>query len=269
MRTILLSTLLFFLTSIGNCIYSQNYSGYYSGINKQEIGMEYPIEVIIEESNGKVLGSINYSTLECKGSLNFTGKTFDKRYFFKENLTVVNTCIKNGSVVLEFINENTAVFYWYYADGKLGSATVLRKSNYSKTSNSSCQYPIELYGDGSGVFEVATKLNNSLSISFILDSGASEVSITPDVATTLIRTGTISKNDWLEGKIYQFADGRTAKSDRFNLKSLQIGGYVLNNVSVSISNSIEAPLLLGQNVLSRLGKISIDYEKNVLCVEKK
>jgi predicted aspartyl protease len=100
-----------------------------------------------------------------------------------------------------------------------------------------------------------------------LDSGASEVSITPDVALTLMRTGTIKQEDWLEGRTYKFADGSTAKSDRFMLRNLQIGSYNIPNVSVSISNSIEAPLLLGQNVLSRLGKISIDYKNSILCVE--
>ena len=42
----------------------------------------------------------------------------------------------------------------------------------------------------------------------------------------------------------------------------------LYNVSASISNSLEAPMLLGQNALSKLGKISIDYNYGILCVEK-
>ena len=164
------------------------------------------------------------------------------------------------------MNDNVAAFYWYYADGKLGSATILDRSSFSQKDNS-CKNPIQLYGDGTDVYEVFTKLNNVLTIAFILDSGASEVSITPDVALTLIRTGTIKQEDWLEGKIYRFADGSTAKSDRFMLRNIQIGNYTIPNVSVSISNSTEAPLLLGQNVLSRLGKISIDFRNNILCVE--
>lgn len=58
-----------------------------------------------------------------------------------------------------------------------------------------------------GVYEVPVKLNGVLNINFIFDSGASEVSITPDVALTLLRTGTIRENDWLPGRYYQLADG--------------------------------------------------------------
>jgi clan AA aspartic protease (TIGR02281 family) len=246
---------------------AQNDLRYFSGINKQEIGLEYPIEIVLDDSGQSLKGFINYSSLNCNGELKYIGKTYDKRYFFKEELKTVNNCVTGGSVVLEFLNDDVAIFYWYYTDGKLGSATVLYKSHFNNNANDSCKKPIQLYSDGSGVFEVFTKMNDVLSIAFIFDTGASEVSITPDVALTLIRTGTIKKEDWLEGRIYKFADGSTAKSDRFTLRSIQIGDYIVNNVSVSISNSLEAPMLLGQNVLQQLGKITIDYEKNVLCVE--
>jgi predicted aspartyl protease len=254
------------LTLFSSLLFSQNVTGYFSGINKQELGYEYQVEVLIEKSGNLINGFINYSSLNCNGELIFIGRTYDNRYFFKEELKTVNTCVTGGSVVLEFLNDNVAAFYWYYADGKLGSATILDRSSFSQKDNS-CKNPIQLYGDGTDVYEVFTKLNNVLTIAFILDSGASEVSITPDVALTLIRTGTIKQEDWLEGKIYRFADGSTAKSDRFMLRNIQIGNYTIPNVSVSISNSIEAPLLLGQNVLSRLGKISIDFRNNILCVE--
>lgn len=248
-------------------VFSQNISGYFSGINKQELGYEYPVEILIDKKDNSIMAKINYSSLNCYGNLKYVGKTYDGRYFFTEELTTVNTCVTGGSVVLEFLNDNVIVFYWYYSDGKIGSATVLYRSSFEQNNSGDCKKPIQLYGDGTDVYEVFTKLNNVLTIAFILDSGASEVSITPDVALTLMRTGTIKQEDWLEGRTYKFADGSTAKSDRFMLRNLQIGNYNIPNVSVSISNSIEAPLLLGQNVLSRLGKISIDYKNSILCVE--
>lgn len=72
------------------------------------------------------------------------------------------------------------------------------------------------------------------------------MSISPDVALTLIKTGTISKSDWLESKSYIFADGSIAKSSRFKLKSFKIGDREIKNVSVVISKSINAPLLIGE-----------------------
>ncbi len=118
-----------------------------------------------------------------------------------------------------------------------------------------------------GVFSVPVELNGVLKIDFIFDSGASEVSISPDVAMTLVRTGTIKSQDWLPGKYYQFADGSIAKSARFKLKSIKIGNTIVNNVECSISNSIEAPMLLGQSVLGRFGKYTFDNQKKILILD--
>lgn len=120
-----------------------------------------------------------------------------------------------------------------------------------------------------GVLKVPVKINGVLNIDFILDSGASEVTIPPDIAMTLYKTGTISDKDWLPGRYYRFADGSVAKSYRFMLKSLQIGEYEFNNVSCAIASSTEAPLLLGQNVLERFGAYTIDNRQLLLSFEKK
>jgi aspartyl protease family protein len=116
----------------------------------------------------------------------------------------------------------------------------------------------------SGVYEVPVTLNNVLSIYFVIDSGAADISISPDVALTLIRTKTIKKKDWLSGAIYRFADGSIAKSQRFKLRSVKIGDVELKNVTCSISNSLDAPMLLGQSALQKLKRYSIDYDKKIL-----
>lgn len=95
-----------------------------------------------------------------------------------------------------------------------------------------------------GVYEVPVILNDVLKIRVIMDSGAADVSIAPDVALTLIRTGTIQKNDWLPGEIYRFADGSTALSPRFKIRSIVLGDKELNGITASISSSLTAPMLL-------------------------
>lgn len=112
-------------------------------------------------------------------------------------------------------------------------------------------------------------LNDVLRINFIFDSGASEVSISPDVALTLMRAGTISESDWLESQTYTFADGSKAKSKRFLIKKLNIGNQALTNIEASISNSIEAPMLIGQNVMNKLGSITFDYDNLFLIIKSK
>mgnify|MGYP000854849074 CR=1 FL=1 len=118
-----------------------------------------------------------------------------------------------------------------------------------------------------GVYEVPVELNGVLKIDFIFDSGASDVSISPDVALTLIKTGTIKESDWLPGAFYSFADGTTAKSMRFTLKSVKIGEKVVYDVTCIISNSLDAPMLLGQSVLKKFGKYTFDYRNEKLIIE--
>jgi len=118
-----------------------------------------------------------------------------------------------------------------------------------------------------GVYEVPVEINDVLKINVILDSGAAEVSIAPEVALTLIRTGTIKKSDWLPGKTYAFADGSTALSYRFMIRRLKIGGYILSDVPTRIASSTNAPMLLGQSALEKLGRYTIDYNKGILQME--
>lgn len=118
-----------------------------------------------------------------------------------------------------------------------------------------------------GVYSVPVELNGVLKIDFIFDSGAADVSISPDVALTLIKTGTIKSEDWLPGAYYSFADGSIAKSARFKLKSVKIGNIVVNDIVCSISNSINSPMLLGQSALNRFGKYTFDNENQVLILK--
>jgi aspartyl protease family protein len=118
-----------------------------------------------------------------------------------------------------------------------------------------------------GVYEIPILINGVLKLDFIFDAGAADVSISPDVALTLIRTGTVSNDDFLGTEIYKFGDGSTAKSETFMLKEIQIGNKKVTNVKASISKSIKAPLLLGQSVLNRFGKVTIDYKKGMITFQ--
>ena len=118
-----------------------------------------------------------------------------------------------------------------------------------------------------GVYEVPVIINGVLKLNFIFDAGASDVSISPDVALTLIRTGTVTDKDFLGTETYKFADGSTAKSKVFLIKEIQLGNKKVNNVRATISKSINAPLLLGQSVLNKFGKVTIDYNKGVIIFQ--
>ena len=118
-----------------------------------------------------------------------------------------------------------------------------------------------------GVYHLPVNLNKVMSLDFILDLGASDVSITPDVFLVLYRAGTIDEPDFIGTETYKFADGSTAKSSVFNLKNIKIGDIELKNVRASISNNINSPLLLGQSALKKLPSYKIDNQNNKLIVE--
>lgn len=64
------------------------------------------------------------------------------------------------------------------------------------------------------------------------------------------------------------ANGNVSVGTLLNLKNVHFGGLDLNNVSASVVRNQKAPLLLGQSVLSRLGKIKIGNKKSLIRISK-
>jgi predicted aspartyl protease len=52
------------------------------------------------------------------------------------------------------------------------------------------------------------------------------------------------------------------------LKSISIGGIELKDIDCTIQENGDASLLLGQDVLKKLGEVSIDYKNNKLKIIK-
>ena len=64
------------------------------------------------------------------------------------------------------------------------------------------------------------------------------------------------------------ANGNVSVGTLINLKNVHFSGLDLNNVRASVVRNQKAPLLLGQSVLGRLGKIEIDNKKNLIRISK-
>jgi gag-polyprotein putative aspartyl protease len=116
-----------------------------------------------------------------------------------------------------------------------------------------------------GTFVIPVLINGQITLNFTIDSGAADVSIPADVVSTLIRTGTIQKSDFIGQKTYRLADGSTAPSATFVIRSLKVGNHLLENVTGSIA-SAQADLLLGQSFLRRFNSWSIDNKRQVLLL---
>ena len=107
-----------------------------------------------------------------------------------------------------------------------------------------------------GVYEVPCKVNG-LNLSFIFDTGASDVSISLIEALFMIRHGYLKEENILGKVQYSIANGDIAEGTRILLKDIEIGGLKLTNVEASIVHEMEAPLLLGQSAIQKLGEIQI------------
>jgi clan AA aspartic protease (TIGR02281 family) len=121
-----------------------------------------------------------------------------------------------------------------------------------------------MLSDG-GTFKVPVTINGQLTLKFVVDSGASDVSIPADVVLTLMRAETITEADFLGKQVYQMADGSTVPSQRFVIRSLKVGDKVLENVTGSIA-PVAGSLLLGQSFLSRFKSWSIDNRRQALIL---
>lgn len=116
-----------------------------------------------------------------------------------------------------------------------------------------------------GILMVPVSINNRITLDFVIDSGAADVSIPADVALTLVRTGTLSQDDFLGKRTYVLADGSSVPSETFRIRSLKIGGRILNGVTASIS-PVNSTLLLGQSFLARFPSWSINNQRRVLIL---
>ncbi len=101
---------------------------------------------------------------------------------------------------------------------------------------------------------------NGIRLRFIFDTGASSICISPAEATVLYRQGTLSKEDILDVEYFQDATGGISEGTQINLREVKIGNLILENVRATVVYNVNAPLLLGQTVLERFGKIEIDNE---------
>ena len=82
----------------------------------------------------------------------------------------------------------------------------------------------------------------------------------------MMKNGYLSGSDVVGSQRYMDANGDVSVGTVINLKNVNFGGLELNNVRASVVRNQKAPLLLGQSVLGRLGKIEIDNANHVLKI---
>jgi predicted aspartyl protease len=118
-----------------------------------------------------------------------------------------------------------------------------------------------------GVYRIFAVVNGSYRGEFVLDSGASDVSLSQSFLRVLVDSGTVTRADLGPIQHYRLADGRTVPSQTFHLRSIQVGDKIASNVLGSVAQGEDADMLLGQSFLRHFKSWSIDNTRHALVLE--
>lgn len=119
-----------------------------------------------------------------------------------------------------------------------------------------------------GVFEVKATLNSEINVYFVVDSGAADLTISEGVARILIENESLTRRDVVGKANYSVADGRVSVGTIIRIKTFDLGGVLLKDVRAVVMSGENAPLLMGQSVLKRLGRWSLDASGKQLLIRQ-
>lgn len=134
-----------------------------------------------------------------------------------------------------------------------------------RTSQSTSPNNIDLEEEN-GIYKILVTVNG-VPMKFILDTGASLISMSETEAAFLYKQGTITIDDILEKASFSDANGDISEGTIVRLRSVTIGNRTLTNVRASVVSGGRAPLLLGQSALGQFGRVTIDYGHKTVSLD--
>jgi aspartyl protease family protein len=114
-----------------------------------------------------------------------------------------------------------------------------------------------------GVFSIPCAVNG-VNLKFIFDTGASNVSLSATEANFLFKNGFLTKDDVIGKSNFIDAIGNISIGTIINIKKLEFSNFIIYNVQASIVNSQNAPLLLGQSAMAKIGRFAFDPNSGAL-----
>ncbi len=120
------------------------------------------------------------------------------------------------------------------------------------------------YRNQDGVKYVQVRVNG-VAFEMIFDTGCSIALISVAEANYLYQKGKLSPNDVLGYSKAEIADGSIVENMVVNLSEVVIGDKIVcYDVTATVSKNVNAPLLLGNEVLDRVASITIDNEHSTI-----
>jgi predicted aspartyl protease len=123
---------------------------------------------------------------------------------------------------------------------------------------------VPLYATSGGTPVAKVAIDDVCCFNFIVDSGASDVSVSPAVFAAMVKSGRVTEADVIDVVKYRTANGVT-EGLRFRMPPLTIGVRTVYGVIGSVSLKSNA-MLLGQSFLTKFRFWAIDNAAGVLVL---
>jgi clan AA aspartic protease (TIGR02281 family) len=145
-----------------------------------------------------------------------------------------------------------------------GDATPSQQTRLSPPPSVQNHEEVQIEKRGSSYY-VPVRINDTITLPFLLDTGAGDLAIPADVARTLIRAGALKSGDLIGKRSYQIANGSEEVSPVVSIREVRVGEHVVRSVTAGITPANGEPLL-GQSFLSKFGAVTVDYKRLVLVL---
>ena len=117
--------------------------------------------------------------------------------------------------------------------------------------------------ESGGVYKIPCTVNG-LKMKLVFDTGASVVSLSQSMASIMLDNGYLSENDYLGESQTHIADGSNVDVLVVNLKDFEVGGFHLSNVTATVKDGQNVPLLMGMSAIEKLGKVTLSGNKLII-----
>ena len=108
------------------------------------------------------------------------------------------------------------------------------------------------------------RINGSVKIQFILDTGCSSMLLSKEVGDVLFLKGNLVKSDVKGTNTSSYGGVYTAQQREITIRNLTLGKVKLKNVGASICDRYGGPCLLGMSALDKLDGYSITKDKLII-----
>ncbi len=146
-------------------------------------------------------------------------------------------------------------------------------SGKEKKVDSKSSFEVSFKKTDANLKTIHVKLNNN-GYDVLFDTGCSGILISSLELIDMIKTNTISKNDYVGESISTIADGSQVKNPVYNIKKVTVVDnngkeHILTDIQATVVDNIGATILVGSSVIDNLAKKSytVDLSKKIIIFQ--